>query len=895
LTAAGNTIYGTTSGGGPDDGGSVFSFQADGSGFTNLHYFTTLTDGGSPGAGVLVVGHTIYGTAAYGGPLLDGSVFAMNTDGTGFIPLHFFTGTNGDGVRPYGDLSISGSTLYGTTISGGASNAGVVFSMNVDGGFYADLVNLSSALGANPMGGALLANQVLYGTTTEGATNGWGGIYGIYLPQFQALEITTQPVSVTNVTFGNTASFTVVAQSSVTLALEYQWRLNGVDLQGDTNSLLQITNVQASNCGVYTVAVSDGDSTLVSSNAALTPNVAFVTSNDITNNPTILSGLSGMVRSENTNATHKTGETPILPGNAPAKSIWFQWTAPADGIATFRTTGSDFDTVLGAFAEGVVGIPTNTRAGLADDDSGGNLTSAITFNATENQVYLIGVDGHDGASGNVLLSWVDVPGPAGPTIVVPPVTDTVVSNSASALFSCEASGEQDILWFKVGSSNSVGGGEDFGIGSVNDATVGTYFAVVSSSSGSVRTEPFQVQINLLEDGTSDSNSLAHNKFLDAALDPFTPPTPRGQHVRTGGGDTRGYTTSQTFSTVGNLSEPGEPTICGQIGGAPAWYAYEAPTNGAMFVNTLGSDFNTMLAVYNGTGTSFATLTNLGCGYAANAAQSQPQLFLTGAVKRQVFYIQVEGYHGASGAVQLNINFGQPVTAVSPLQDQSVQLGASAAFSIVAQGTTPLSYQWQFAGTNLPLATNASLNVPSVTAGQLGLYTVVVTNFVSRMSYSAQLAQAAAPVITGEPQSGVIHPGATATLSVTATGAPDPAYYWKFNGVATGGYSNTLVIPDFQSTNEGTYSVVASNYLGVAPASNALLLLDTFRLIAPTLTTGAFEMQMAGPAGSNYYLQTSTDLSNWTPFSSNYAMDGILDFSDTNAGAQPMRFYRVISH
>ncbi len=63
--------------------------------------------------------------------------------------------------------------------------------------------------------------------------------------------------------------------------------------------------------------------------------------------------LSGSIRSENTNATAAPGEPPILPGNPALKSM-----APASGVVTFNTEGSDFDTVLGAFQ----GSPSNPRS-----------------------------------------------------------------------------------------------------------------------------------------------------------------------------------------------------------------------------------------------------------------------------------------------------------------------------------------------------------------------------------------------------------------------------------------------------------------------------------------------------------------------------------------------------
>ena len=68
-------------------------------------------------AGLILSGNTLYGTAVYGGSSGDGTVFAVNTDGTGFTTLHNFTATvygQRDGAFPYAGLILSGNTLYGT-------------------------------------------------------------------------------------------------------------------------------------------------------------------------------------------------------------------------------------------------------------------------------------------------------------------------------------------------------------------------------------------------------------------------------------------------------------------------------------------------------------------------------------------------------------------------------------------------------------------------------------------------------------------------------------------------------------------------------------------------------------------------------------------------------------
>ena len=48
-----------------------------------------------------------------------------------FTVLHSFTG--GDGTFPYAGLILSGNTMYGTTAVGGGSDGGTVFAVNTDG------------------------------------------------------------------------------------------------------------------------------------------------------------------------------------------------------------------------------------------------------------------------------------------------------------------------------------------------------------------------------------------------------------------------------------------------------------------------------------------------------------------------------------------------------------------------------------------------------------------------------------------------------------------------------------------------------------------------------------------------------------------------------------------
>jgi hypothetical protein len=66
----------------------------------------------------------------------------------------------------------------------------------------------------------------------------------------------------------------------------------------------------------------------------------------------------------------------------------------------------------------------------------------------------------------------------------------------------------------------------------------------------------------------------------------------------------------------------------------------------------------------------------------------------------------------------------------------------------------------------------------------------------------------------------------------------------------------------------------------------------FFVRAGQFTNGAFQMTFAGPTGSNYVLQVSTNLVQWTSISTNTPLSAPFVIKDTNAQGTS-RFYRVM--
>jgi hypothetical protein len=180
---------------------------------------------------------------------------------------------------------------------------------------------------------------------------------------------------------------------------------NGVANSPVTTSLSQ---------GAHTVtAVYSGDTGFdASTSQALTENIR--PANDAFSGRITVSGTSATASGSNVGATKETGE-PNHAGNAGGESVWYQWTAPAAGSVTIDTIGSNFNTLLAAYTGSSVAALSKSAS---DNDSGGSLTSKMTFNVTSGTVYKIAIDGASGASGNYNLHLAfSVAPPKAPTSV----------------------------------------------------------------------------------------------------------------------------------------------------------------------------------------------------------------------------------------------------------------------------------------------------------------------------------------------------------------------------------------------------------------------------------------------------------------------------------------------
>jgi hypothetical protein len=165
-------------------------------------------------------------------------------------------------------------------------------------------------------------------------------------------------------------------------------------------------------------------------------------------------------------------------------------------------------------------------------------------------------------------------------------------------------------------------------------------------------------------------------------------------------------------------------------------------------------------------------------------------------------------------------------------NQTVNSGQTATFTVIASGTSPLSYQWQKNTANIAGATGSSYTTPATSTSDNGSqFRVVVTNSVgaatsnsATLTVSSSSAPNAAPKIITQPANQTVTVGQAATFSVVASGTPAPTYQWQKNGAnISGATSASYSTPPTVSGDSGsTFDVIVSNSVGSVTSNLATL-------------------------------------------------------------------------
>lgn len=176
---------------------------------------------------------------------------------------------------------------------------------------------------------------------------------------------------------------------------------------------------------------------------------------------------------------------------------------------------------------------------------------------------------------------------------------------------------------------------------------------------------------------------------------------------------------------------------------------------------------------------------------------------------------------------------------------TVIAGATATFSVVASGTSPLTYQWRKGNTAISGATAATLTLAAVVATDEDVYSVVVANAVGSVtSNAAALTVRLPPSFSLPPVAVTVDEGQPASFSVSVSGTNPLTYQWRKGGTAiAGATSSTLSFLRASAADAGTYSIVVTNPFGSITSSGVEL------TVRPPVTPVGFAGSYFGTFGN----------------------------------------------
>lgn len=275
-------------------------------------------------------------------------------------------------------------------------------------------------------------------------------------------------------------------------------------------------------------------------------------------------------------------------------------------------------------------------------------------------------------------------------------------------------------------------------------------------------------------------------------------------------------------------EPDEPFLP-NAAGRSVWWSWRANVNGPVTATTVGSAFDTTLAVYRGT--NLAALTLMGANddvEAVNAAFSQVTF---NAEAGADYYLAVDGSIAADGS----------------------SVGGEARLRVV-DGTPPV----------------VAVAFPSNGSGFL----VPLPSFTTNVSVSASLSSS-----SGIERVEYLLDG---DLPAPLGGVIQPPYRWPLENLLPGNYWLSI-------TATGSNALVSVAHVGfsVVSLSPAVQLVDS-----PGTSPGALPIGVTGLKGTNYTLQSSANLIEWSELKHWTNFPGAELVIDTNTPARGTQFYRA---
>ncbi|HWX21374.1 MAG TPA: immunoglobulin domain-containing protein [Candidatus Binatia bacterium] len=617
------------------------------------------------------------------------------------------------------------------------------------------------------------------------------------LTVLSAPNITTQPQSLTNIV-GTTASFSVLAGGA--LPLGYQWQLNGAAIGGATDPGLLLTNLQPTDAGNYTVAITNVAGAVTSAVATLTVWVP----------PAISTQPAGFSAGVGSNLTLSVAATGTLP-------LAYQWRLNGANIS--GAAGSSF---------------TRTNAQCAH---AGNYDLVV-----------------GNVAGNITSSVAAVTLVAPPGISIPPVNQSVGQGqnaTLNVLATNQCGGGLTYQW-RFGGGN-ISGATDGSYVRTNAQCVdaGNYDIVVTTLGGSITSSIAAVTViapPAISTPPSDQtvaqgqnvtlSALATNQCGGGLTYQW-----RLNSLNIPGATATNYTRTNLLCADAGNYDVVATTLGGSATSSVAVVTVVAPPGISVppGIQTVaqGQDVTLTVLATNQCGGGLAYQWRFGGGNISGATGTSYTRTNAQCADAGGYDVVVTTLAGGITSSVAGVTVVAPPGVSIPPASQTVTQGQATTFTVLAanQCGGGLTYQWRFNGGNIPGATSTSYTNTSPQCADAGNYDVVIATLAGSLTSGvASLAVVSPPAVTTGPVSQTVTQGQTVTFAVLATNQCGGGliYQWRFNGGnlsgATGtGYTNS----SSQCGDAGNYDVVVANPAGSLTSSIASLIV----VAPPSITIG----------------------------------------------------------
>lgn len=559
-------------------------------------------------------------------------------------------------------------------------------------------------------------------------------------------------------------------------------------------------------------------------------------SNDHFTNAFVINGITAGIYGGNVQGTKEAGE-PFHFASTGGASSWYRWTAPSNMNVAITTKGSSFDTLLAVYVGSAVNALTLITNN--DDVAAGDTSSRVTFSATNGVTYRIAVDGFGSPPDNGSFQINFNPALNDNFANALTITGNSGATSGSNRGATRQGGEpnhagvsgNDSIWFTW--TATVTGPVVFDtLGSSFDTLLGIY---VGNS------------VNSLSTIASDNNGGG------AATSRLTFNATNGTTYRIAVDGANGSDGIVDLNWLG----PALPTIAAQPGatnspsGTTVGFRVIANSSSPlsyrwMFQGTNLTDNSSVSGATNSVLTLSTISTNNQGTYTVRISNSfgsitsAPANLIVLDNPRAVFVDEFDGHIG--GVVRVPINMqalgNENALQFSLLFDPLVLTNARVSSNMV--------------GTTIQIYTN------QVSTGKLGVGLSLATN------------QAVAP---GTREWAIILLDAVSTVpdhTITSIGFGSGPVTNKVFG------TNGATLPTLFAAGQLTLHLVSTVQTGTR------------------LPDGRYQLSLAGISGRTYVVQASTDLSTWSPLTTNQlSFDGSMQLIDNQSTNLPKRFYRAL--